>query len=160
MIIDIITNPILITSAVAWVISQVIKGIIDHASHRQVRVLGHGGMPSSHSATMASLTLATGLYSGFDTAIFAVATMVAFVVMCDAAGVRNETAKHSASIKELADIVNGMNEEEREEVKTDKLQEFIGHTPLQVILGATLGIVVALIAYFIMKFAIGIEFRY
>ncbi len=160
MLKDIITNPILIASALAWVISQIVKGVIDHRAHRSVRVLGHGGMPSSHSATVSALALAAGLFSGFGSAAFAIAAMVAFVVMSDAAGVRNETAKHSASIKELAGIVNEMNEAESDEVKTDKLEEFIGHTPLQVIIGAALGLAVALAVYFIMKFGFNVAFYY
>ena len=159
MLLDIITNPILITSAVAWLISQIIKAIIDVRAKRSVRVLGHGGMPSSHSATMSSLTLIVGLYEGFDTAAFAIAAMVAFVVMCDAAGVRNETAKHSASIKELAESVSELGGDSKD-VGTDKLEEFIGHTPLQVVVGALVGIAVAAVSYIVMRFGFGVGFMY
>lgn len=159
MLLDIVTNPILITSALAWVISQVIKAIIDIRAKRSVRVLGHGGMPSSHSATMASLTLIVGLTKGFGTAAFAISAMVAFVVMCDAAGVRNETAKHSASIKELAESVSELGGDSTE-VGTDDLEEFIGHTPLQVVVGASVGLAVALVSYLVMRYGIGMQFYY
>ena len=158
-LLDIITNPILITSASAWVISQVIKAIIDTKAHRSIRVLGHGGMPSSHTATMTSLTLITGLRAGFDTPVFAVAAIVMFIVMCDAAGVRNETAKHSATIKELAESVNGLGGDSKD-VKTENLVEFIGHTPFQVAIGALVGISTALISYLILGCAVVLDFSY
>ena len=160
MFLDFITNPVFITSASAFIISQIIKAIIDAKAHRQVRALGHGGMPSSHSATVCSLALIVGLYSGFGSAAFGISVMLAFIVMSDAAGVRHETAKHSEAIKKLADKVNGMDVEETDDVKTDKLAEFIGHTPLQVVFGAALGTVVAVSAFFIMKLGFGVEFYY
>lgn len=159
MLIDIVTNPVLIASALAFGISQIIKGIIDHVSHRPVRALGHGGMPSSHSATMSALSLISGLYLGFGSVAFGIATMVAFVVMSDAAGVRNETAKHTATIKKLTGVVNGISEQ-KDDMGTDEMEEFIGHTPLQVVLGAILGLAVALGTFFIMKYGFDIGFYY
>lgn len=153
MLIDLLTNPVLITSALAWVISQLIKCIIDFKLYRSVRLLGHGGMPSSHSATMTSLALMTGLYAGFDSVAFAIAAIVAFVVMCDAAGVRNETAKHTASIKKIAGALNSSRDGEGDgQIETDDLKDFVGHTPIQVIVGALLGLAVAFCAFAVMRF--------
>lgn len=160
LFLDILKNPVLVTSAIAWITSQLIKAFIDLRAHRKIRIFGNGGMPSSHSATVMSLALMTGLYSGFASAQFGIAFMLAFIVMSDAAGVRRETAKHSASIKDLASIVNGIRPEDEDEVNTDKLAEFVGHTPLQVIFGALLGIIVAVAYYFIAKYAVGITFAY
>ena len=160
MFLDFIKNPVFLTSACAFIISQTIKAIIDIKSHRQIRALGHGGMPSSQSATVCSLAAIVGLSSGFGSVGFGISIMLAFIVMSDAAGVRHETAKHSEAIKRLADKVNGMDVTEDGDVKTDALAEFIGHTPVQVLFGAALGIAIAVLAFLVMKLLCGVEFYY
>ena len=97
-------------------------------------------MPSSHSATVTAMAIACGIEAGFDTPIFAVATIFALVVMHDATGVRRETGKQA---KIINDLVKQVYEEDM--TPDEILKEFVGHTPLQVCVGAVLGGVVALL---------------
>ena len=157
---DILTNPVFLTSASAFLISQIIKAVIDSITGRRVRAFGHGGMPSSHSATALSLAVITGLYQGFSSSGFAISFIVAFIVMSDAAGVRRETAKHTGAIKKLADRVSEIGGTAECELGTGELAELIGHTPLEVFFGAVLGLFVAVSAYFIMKIGFGVIFYY
>ncbi|MEG2772507.1 MAG: divergent PAP2 family protein, partial [Lactococcus sp.] len=95
---EIISNQILITAIVGWFAAQIIKIIVDIFRYRKLdwRLLfATGGMPSSHSALVVSMTTATGLSQGFDSAVFAVATVFAFVVMYDAQGIRRQAGTHA-----------------------------------------------------------------
>ena len=140
---QIITNNILISGAVAWLVAQIAKTITHAIVYKTLdpkRLLGDGGMPSSHSATVTAMALACGLKTGFDSPVFAVATIFALVVMHDAAGVRRETGKQARVINDLVKQVyeEGMTPDEI-------LKEFVGHTPLQVLVGAVVGILAALV---------------
>ena len=148
-LLDLFSNKIIIVPILAWLVSQIMKIIIHAIVEREFRLerlVGDGGMPSAHSATVSSLVVMCGWGAGFDSAAFAISIIVSIIVMHDAMGVRREAGKHANTIKQLAEIVNGMFAEENEEVRTEKLKEFIGHTPLQVVSGAVLGIVIAIIA--------------
>ena len=103
-------------------------------------------MPSGHSATVTSLAVMCGLTAGFNSAVFGLATIFAIVVMHDALGVRREAGKHAMSIIEMAEILNAAIVEKDEQIKTDKLKVFVGHTPWQVVCGSALGLVIA-VAY-------------
>lgn len=92
-------NPILIVGAVAWLFSQVSKAIIYLIINKRFqleRLVGDGGMPSSHSATVTSVAVITGLRCGLDSPIFAIAAILALIVMHDAMGVRQETGKQAS----------------------------------------------------------------
>ena len=108
-------------------------------------------MPSAHSATVVSLALMCGIAEGFDSTVFALAAMFAFIVMHDALGVRRETGKQAVSIIEMAELLNSYFGEKDEEIKTDKLKVLVGHTPLQVVCGALVGIVVVALYLLIFK---------
>ena len=132
-------NTILIHAALGWCIAQILKVIIGYIKEGRVTftlLLSSGGIPSSHSATVSALAVSTGYHYGFDSAIFAISFVLAFIVMYDAAGVRRAAG-------EQAKILNRMMRE-LDEGKTDNVQkelkELIGHTPFQVIVGAILGI--------------------
>jgi len=84
-----------------------------------------------------------GWLYGFDGIVFGMSAIFAIVVMHDATGVRREAGKHATSIKEIADIINDMLAGETEQIRTEKLKEFVGHTPLQVLFGSLLGILTA-----------------
>ena len=151
----IFTNHILIASVSAWIIAQLFKAVISLVIDKKFsfeRLFGDGGMPSGHSATVMALATAIGWTAGFESAIFAVALVFAIVVMHDACGVRRETGKQAASIKELADALNDMVRERDIEIKTERLKVLVGHTPLQVFFGALLGITVA-VAYILIFIA-------
>lgn len=147
-IIDFLNNKIILVPMLAWLAAQILKIIIHALVEREIRferLVGDGGMPSAHSATVTSLVVMCGWGAGFDSAVFAVSIIVSIIVMHDATGVRREAGKHAKTIKQLAEIVNGMFAGENEEIRTAKLKEFIGHTPLQVVVGALLGAAVAII---------------
>ena len=98
-------------------------------------------MPSSHAAVVVSLATLVGKYEGVDTAIFAVSVIFAFIVMYDAAGVRRAAGKQAKLLNKIIETP-GLSYLEVQE----KLVEVLGHSPMQVIVGATLGLVVGLIA--------------
>ncbi len=139
-------NRILITTLVAWAISCVLKGLTDIVANKEFKVnrfFGSGGMPSSHSATVVSLAVITGLAEGFDTAYFALSFVLALVVMYDASGIRRAAGQHAKFINMLMDAIMAQNPEE----KQTKLKEILGHTPLEVFAGAVLGITVAVVSF-------------
>ena len=151
---DFLNNKVIFVPIVAWIIAQVMKVIIHALVEKELRIerlFGDGGMPSAHSATVVSLVVMCGWGAGFDSGLFALATIFAIVVMHDATGVRREAGKHAQKIIEIADIINGMFAGETEEVRTAKLKEFIGHTPIQVTMGGILGGVVGILAIIIGK---------
>lgn len=145
---ELITNRFLITGVSSWFVAQVIKTIIYAIINKKFvleRMVGDGGMPSCHSATVSSLALISGLYCGFHTFEFAAATLLAIIVCHDAMGVRLETGKQAQIINELTKAFEDLTKEDLPEVK---LKEFVGHTPVQVIAGITIGIANALVLYF------------
>ena len=153
-ILNILTNPILLVPGCAWIIAQLAKTVINAIVNKRFsfdRLVGDGGMPSGHSATVTALAVMVGLFdpSGFAGAPFAIAMLLAIIVMHDALGVRRETGKQAVSIIKMADLLNDYFSESDEEIKTDKLKVLVGHTPLQVVLGSLLGAVVAIAYYFI-----------
>lgn len=126
-----------------WFFIQLFKLVYDLVTTKKFnfkRILGAGGMPSSHSAVVTSLTTMIGIEQGFDSPIFGLAVIFSFIVMYDAAGVRRAAGKQAKLLNKIVQTPNlsGM------EV-TEKLQEVLGHTPIQVIVGAIIGIIVGLV---------------
>lgn len=148
-IIGIFTNPFLVTSLSSWAVAQVLKVFI-HAyvtgKFDITRLFGDGGMPSGHSATVTSLATIVGLICGFDTAQFAIAAVVAVVVCHDAMGVRLETGKQAQMLNEIVEVFETFTKHDLPDVI---LKEFVGHTLPQVLAGVLLGIVDALIVYYV-----------
>ena len=148
ILMQIITNPVLIVPACAWIIAQILKSIISAIVNKKFsfdRLVGDGGMPSGHSATVTSLAIMCGFVNGFDSAVFGLAMIFAIVVMHDALGVRRETGKQAVSIIKMAKMLNDYFSEQNEYIKTDKLKVLVGHTPWQVVCGASLGAVIAIL---------------
>jgi uncharacterized protein len=133
----------LLAPLVAWAIAQAAKVILTSVRQRKLnlRVLAEtGGMPSSHAAIVMGMTTAVGKYAGLTSAPFAIALIFSFVVMYDAAGLRRAAGRQAAILNRLVeDLVHmrGMQEQ--------RLRELLGHTPVEVLVGAMLGIVVGLI---------------
>jgi acid phosphatase family membrane protein YuiD len=145
MLQDLLHNEILICGAIGWLSAQVLKTIVHAIVNKGIdwsRLLGDGGMPSGHSATVTSMAVRAGIIYGMSSFQFAITAMLAIIVMHDAMGVRLETGKQSKVIKELAAILETMGKDVSDE---EKLKEFVGHTPAQVVAGAILGIVVAVL---------------
>lgn len=133
----------LVVPLATWFFIQLFKLIYDLVTTKQFnfkRILGAGGMPSSHSAVVTSLATMVGISQGIESPMFAIAIVFAFVVMYDACGVRRAAGKQA---KVLNEIVNtpGLSGVE----VTEKLQEVLGHTPIQVFVGAIIGIIVGFV---------------
>ena len=140
---DIITNLALVIPVSAWAIAQLIKVFVVLARERRFDwwfLVRSGGMPSAHTALVCALATAVAMMLGFNSVAFAIAAILAMVVMYDAAGVRQAVGRQSRILNR---IVRELREKRpRDEVERD-LREFIGHTQFQVIAGAILGILVA-----------------
>lgn len=145
MLFDFLTNKELWIAVAAWAIAQTIKvvSVLVREKRLELRYFyTAGGMPSSHSATVTALATAIAVLQGMGSTAFAIAAIVAAVVMYDAAGVRRAVSRQSIILDRL---VKELREKRpRGEVEHD-LRQFIGHTPFQVIAGAGLGIAVALV---------------
>ena len=147
---QIINNKILWIGVLSWFIAQIFKTInnmVITGKFSFERMYGDGGMPSGHSATVSSVALAVGLYEGFDTPLFAVACILAIIVMHDAMNVRLQAGKQAALLNVLAETFEKFTGTDHP--KEEKLNELLGHTPLQVIAGCLLGLVVAFVCYLI-----------
>ena len=145
---ELLRNKIIIAGVVSWTTAQCLKLLIYWVVNKKMnfeRLIGDGGMPSSHSATVTSVALMTGLVAGFDSPIFGVAFILALVVMHDASGVRLETGKQAKVINELVEIFKDLGKNSLS--PEDKLKEFVGHTHIQVLAGFSLGIIVTLIYF-------------
>ena len=138
-----ITNQYIYVPVLLWFGIQLFKLIYDLVTTRKFnfkRIIGAGGMPSSHSAVVTSIATLMGKEYGVNSPIFALALIFALVVMYDACGVRRAAGKQA---KVLNSIVNtpGLSNLQVQE----RLQEALGHTPIQVFVGSLIGLVVALI---------------
>ena len=139
-------NRILLIAFIAWVCSQGAKAIIFWILNKRFipeRLFGDGGMPSSHTAIVTSVATATGLQCGWDSPLFAIAVVLAMIVMHDAVGVRQETGKQAKVINNIVLLLQSAGRGELTPEET--LKEFVGHTGRQVIVGALFGILTAVI---------------
>lgn len=138
-----IQNKYVIIPFLTWFFIQLFKLIYDLVTTKKFnfkRILGAGGMPSSHSAVVVSLATMIGKDVGVDTPMFGLALIFAFVVMYDAAGVRRAAGKQARLLNKILETpgLSGLQVQE-------KLVEVLGHTPKQVFVGALIGLVVGLI---------------
>lgn len=134
----------LVMPFLVWFAIQTFKVIWDLVTTKKFnfkRIMGAGGMPSSHSAVVVTLAIMIGRSQGINSPIFAIALVFAFVVMYDAAGVRREAGKQAHLLNEIVNTPGLSNVEVR-----DKLVEALGHTPKQVLVGALIGFVVGMFA--------------
>lgn len=134
-------NIILATALTAWFCAQVLKTLTSYWKHGALnfeRLVGAGGMPSSHTALVMSLAWAVGLHDGFESSLFAVTIVLASIVMYDAAGVRRAAGRQAKVINKLVRQLRA-----EHTVRDIRLKELLGHTPLEVLAGAILGITIA-----------------
>lgn len=140
---DVITNLALVIPISAWAIAQLIKVFVVLARDKRFDwwfLVRSGGMPSAHTALVCALATAVAMMLGLNSVAFAIAAILAMVVMYDAAGVRQAVGRQSRILNR---IMKELREKRpRDEVERD-LREFIGHTQFQVIAGAVLGILIA-----------------
>ena len=138
-------NKVLMVTFTSWLIAQSIKVSIGVVRERRFNfkwLIGTGGMPSSHAAGATSLATACGLHSGFHSVPFALATVFALVTMFDAQGVRRSAGQQAAILNQIMDDMYW-----RGKLESEKLMELIGHSPLQVLVGGVLGIVLSATFY-------------
>jgi len=127
-------NDVLLITLITWGLAQLMKPLTGYLIKRRwdlTQLVSTGGMPSSHTTLAVSVTLATGLFVGFNSPLFAVSAAFAMVVIADAAGVRREAGFHAQALntimRELMEGHAGAAESE--------LREVLGHTPLEVLGG-------------------------
>lgn len=138
-------NKTLIAPVAAWVLAQMLKVPLSFSRHTGFdlqRLVSPGGMPSAHSALVTSMATITGLCNGWDSSIFGVAVVMALVVMYDAAGIRQAAGRQ-------ANILNQMIAEWHvsKRFRDVKLRELLGHTPVEVFVGALIGIITAFVVF-------------
>ena len=143
-ILDLLTNKVILAAAIAWFIAQFLK-IFTSRKYRNGMsllrfVVGSGGMPSSHSAAVCATCFSCGILYGYDSALFAIAAVLAVVVMRDAAGIRREAGKQAEVINQ---ITGELNKKQKKNTFEETLKVLLGHTPLQVLFGALLGVLIA-----------------
>ena len=138
---SILDNRILIAAAIGWLLAQGIKVPLNFILYRDWNwslLFSTGGMPSSHSALVAGAAHACGLYMGFGSAYFALAAVIAIVVIYDATGIRRQAGKHAAVINAMIqDLATG------HPLKEEQLREVLGHTPMEAVMGTLLGVVIS-----------------
>ena len=141
------SNQVLIAALSAWSIAQIIKVPLEYLRNRTwdwSLLLRAGGMPSSHSALVAGLGHAIGLYEGWDTPIFAIAFALAMIVIYDATGIRRQAGLHASIInKMIEDLATG------HPLKQELLKEVLGHTPMEAVAGMILGLLTAQIFWWL-----------
>lgn len=150
-LIDLVTNPFLLAGISGWAVAQVVKTLIYAIINKKLswhRLFGDGGMPSGHSATVTSLALMVGMVQGFETVEFAISFILAIIVCHDATGVRRETEKQAYIITELVSAFSELTDDKLPEVK---LKRFVGHTPIQVLVGILVGVINAIVLHGILE---------
>jgi len=134
-------NKIIIIAFITWIVNQSLKLMVFYITEKKWdmrRFVGAGGMPSTHSALSVCVAITIGLKEGWDSPLFALAIVIAFIIMADAAGVRRETGEQA---KVLNKIILEFFEERK--IRDKNLKELVGHTPFEVIVGAFIGSVMA-----------------
>jgi hypothetical protein len=136
-------NRVLFAAILSWLIAQVSKTALELFRQRRLtlgRLVSSGGMPSSHSALVTGLATATGRLNGLGSPLFAIAVVLASIVMYDAAGVRRAVSIQARILNQMVDEVF-----KGQPIAEKRLRELIGHTPIQVFAGGLLGIAIGLI---------------
>ncbi|MCL2094690.1 divergent PAP2 family protein [Candidatus Saccharibacteria bacterium] len=148
ILVDILANRYFMIALVALVLAQVLKTFYNYwrtKSWKKTLLYSTGGMPSSHSALAVSLMVAVGLYDGFRTPLFAMSAVLALVVLHDAVGIRRAAGQQAEAINFLAGKL-----EKKHGIKLGyNLKELLGHQPIEVVAGGILGLIVALVMYWL-----------
>lgn len=151
-------NPILTVGVISWLSAQIIKTIhyaVKYKTFKAERITGAGGMPSSHSALVVSVAIYTARSQGVASPFFAFAMILAGVVIYDAMSVRYNAGLHAKELNRLRKVIDEMDDEisqlsgdpddDIEEITERKeFKEFLGHTPMEVLAGSLLGILIAM----------------
>ncbi len=142
------TNPVLISGMIGWFLAQTIKIPIDYIQNRRwnwALWFSAGGMPSSHSALMTSVTTAIGFFEGVGSSLFGLAFVMSMIVIYDATGIRRQAGIHAQKINQMiAELLTG------HPISDQVLKEVLGHTPIQAMWGTLLGIAVGTAVWLLM----------
>lgn len=152
-------NPILTVGVISWLAAQILKTIhyaVKYKTFDPERITGAGGMPSSHSSLVVSVAIYTLRSQGFTSPVFALAMILAGVVIYDAMSVRYNAGLHAKELNRLRKVIDEMDDEisqlsGEEDDEASELterrdfKEFLGHTPLEVLAGSLLGILIAMV---------------
>jgi len=143
---QLLENRILVNGLIAWALAQILKALIVFVMEKRFsfeRLFGDGGFPSGHSATVCSVAATAGFLFGLDSFQFAIAVILAIIVMHDATGVRLETGKQAEVLNSIVEFL----QKDIDLTDYGYLKELVGHTPIQVCGGAILGITVAVLLH-------------
>ncbi len=138
---DLVRNPILVSALLAWAVAQASKVPVEWGRRRRLNLgllISAGGMPSSHAALVSAMATAVGLREGLTSTAFAISLIVALIVMYDAAGVRRAASIQARILNQILDEVFA-----GRPLSEQRLKELIGHTPMEVFVGALLGVGIA-----------------
>ena len=136
-------NHVFVTVLVAWFIAQAAKvflGLITEKKFNFKWFVDTGGMPSSHAATVSALACAIGLRYGLRSPVFAITLVFAWIILMDAQGFRRSAGKQAEILNVILDDIYW-----KKNIKEERLKELLGHTPVEVLVGALIGILVAII---------------
>ncbi len=149
---ELLQNRVLMSAFLGWLTAQVVKVILSIVKNRSFsveRLYGGGGMPSSHSCMVSALAVSTAMVEGINSTLFALTVAFAFVTIYDAMGVRRQAGIHAKVLNKYAALLEQedlLDENELEELEGQStLKELIGHTPMEVMVGAMLGILIAIV---------------
>ena len=145
---ELVLNKPLIIAAMSWLTAGVLKMFVELKMNKKLvisRVVGDGGMPSSHTATVVALSIALGYYEGLRSAAFALSVIFTIIVIHDAVGVRLETGKQAKVLNTMIFETNAFKELDFETA----LKEYVGHTPSQAFVGALVGVLVSIFMIFV-----------
>ena len=146
---NLVLSPVLVAGLVSWFVGQTLKVPIEYLRTRSwnwALLFSAGGMPSTHSSLMSSITLSIGLFDGFNTPLFALAFAMSMIVMYDATGIRRQAGIHAQKINLLIDeLFKG------QPISEDALKEVLGHSPFQVLMGILLGTTISIINWLIFR---------
>ncbi len=141
---EFLENKIILCAVISWAIAQIMKIIIDAYKTKSLSldlIVSSGGFPSSHTSFVIATCAAIGFEEGFNSSLFALSVVLACVVMYDAMGIRRAAGHHAKILNDLVLKIDSNSSVE------DRLKELLGHTPLQVLGGFILGIVVSTVMY-------------
>ncbi len=138
---EIFSNKVLLISMFACFLAQLFKIFTGNQKKIQIsRIFTSGGMPSSHSSFVTSLSTLVGMEYGFNSTEFAVVAVFSMIIMYDASGVRRAVGKQAVILNQIVDDL-----QHKKHIEQKKLKELVGHTPVEVFFGAILGIITALV---------------
>ena len=143
---ELIHNPVLISTVSGWFVAQILKTLIHAVKNKKIaceRMIGAGGMPSSHTAMVIAALVTTGRIDGVHSSVFGIAAVFSAVVIYDALNVRHAAGLHAKELNTINRLFNfRIREENSEKVGIKELNEFLGHTPIEVVGGAVVGLLV------------------